>query len=59
MSGNDAVYGIANHLRVPYELMEFPVSHSDGPEEEQWEQFESYWLRLILQDLPANFGAHR
>jgi cephalosporin-C deacetylase len=51
------VYGIANHLKVPYELMEFPVSHSDGPEEEQWAQFEAYWLRLALQGLPVDFGA--
>ncbi|TNG00518.1 MAG: hypothetical protein EP297_03600, partial [Gammaproteobacteria bacterium] len=50
------VYGIANHLRVPYELMEFPVSHTDNPEEEQWEQFESYWLKLALNGLPDRFG---
>lgn len=53
------VYGIANNLSAPYELMEFAVSHSDGPEEEQWEQFESYWLLLAQRDLPADFGAHR
>ena len=52
------VYAIANHLQVPYELLEFPVSHTDGPEEEQWNQFESYWIRLILEGLPADFG-HR
>lgn len=50
------VYGIANHLRVPFELMEFPVSHSDGPEEEQWQRFEAYWLDLALNGLPAGFG---
>ena len=50
------VYGIANHLHVPYELMEFPVSHSDGPEEEQWERFESCWLRMALHGLPDGFG---
>lgn len=53
------VYGIANHLSAPYELIEFLVSHSDGPEDEQWAQFESYWLRLALQDVPADFGRHR
>jgi cephalosporin-C deacetylase len=50
------VYGIANHLRVPFELMEFPVSHSDGPEEEQWQRFEAYWLDLALNGLPDGFG---
>ena len=52
------VYGIANHLAAPYELMEFPVSHTDGPEEEQWAQFESYWLRLATEGVPVNFGTH-
>ena len=50
------VYAIANHLLVPYELMQFPVSHSDAPEEEYWEQFESYWLNLALEGLPRSFG---
>jgi cephalosporin-C deacetylase len=50
------VYAIANHLQVPYELLEFPVSHTDGPEEEQWKQFESYWMSLILDGLPTEFG---
>ena len=50
------VYPIANHLQVPYELLEFPVSHSDGPEEEQWSQFESYWMRLTLEGIPAGYG---
>ena len=51
------VYAIANHLQVPFELLEFPVSHTDGPEEEQWNQFESYWMKLILEGLPAGFGS--
>ena len=50
------VYAIANHLHVAYELLEFPVTHSDGPEEEQWEQFESYWLKLALDGLPDDYG---
>ena len=53
------VYGIANNLAAPYELMEFPVSHTDGPEEEQWERFESYWLRLAVREPPADFGKRR
>ena len=51
------VYAIANHLRVPCEVLEFPVTHSDGPEEDQWRQFESYWLRLALNGLPDDYGS--
>jgi len=52
------VYGIVNHLTVPYELMEFPVSHTDHPDEAQWQRFESYWLQLAVQGIPAAFGDH-
>ena len=52
------VYGIANHFTVPYELMEFPVSHTDRPEEAEWQRFESYWLQLARQGVPASFGTH-
>ena len=52
------VYGIANNLSAPYALMEFAVSHSDGPEEEQWAQFEGHWLRLAQQGLPADLAEH-
>ena len=52
------VYGIANHLAVPYELLEFPVSHSDGPEEAQWSLFENCWLNFLQRGLPGDFGAH-
>ena len=51
------VYAIANHLRVPCEVLEFPVTHSDGPEEDQWRQFESYWLRLAMNGLPDDYGS--
>lgn len=50
------VYGIANHLGGPVELMEFPVSHTDGPEEVQWARFASRWLQIALQGVPAGFG---
>ncbi len=50
------VYGIANHLKVPFELMEFPVSHSDGPEDAQWEQFSRRWIDLACNGIPADFG---
>ena len=42
----ETVYSIANHLSAPCEIMEFPVSHTDLPEEKRWEQFEARWLAL-------------
>jgi cephalosporin-C deacetylase len=42
------VYSIANHLSVPCEIMEFPVSHTSLPEEKRWEQFEARWLAIGL-----------
>lgn len=50
------VYAIANHLAGPQEIMEFPVSHTDLPEEQLWERFEDYWLRLAIQGAEAGFG---
>lgn len=44
----DTVYSIANHLTVPCEIMEFPVSHTALPEERRWADFELRWLRLGL-----------
>jgi cephalosporin-C deacetylase len=40
------VYAIANHLQGPVEILEFPFSHSDEPEEKRWEEFEARWLEL-------------
>jgi cephalosporin-C deacetylase-like acetyl esterase len=51
------VYGIANHLRVPFELIEFPFSHSGGPEEAQWAQFSRRWIDLARCGVPADFGS--
>jgi cephalosporin-C deacetylase len=50
------VYGIANHLAGPVQVMEFPVSHSDHPDEQLWERFERYWLELAVDGVPASFG---
>ena len=44
----ETVYSIANHLSAPCEIMEFPVSHSELPEEKRWEEFEARWLALGL-----------
>ena len=51
------VYAIANHLACPHEVLEFPVSHTDSPEEQQWETFERYWIDLARRGVPASFGA--
>jgi len=50
------VYGIANHLAGPHQVMEFPVSHSDHPDEQQWSRFEETWIGLALMGVPASFG---
>ena len=50
------VYAIADHLAGPHEVLEFPVSHSDSPEEQLWEQFETCWLRLACNGVPDDFG---
>jgi len=50
------VYAIANHLGGPLEIMEFPVSHTDKPEEKLWDKFEARWQQLVKQDFPADFG---
>ncbi len=51
------VYAIANHLGGPYAVMEFPVSHSDAPEEQLWERLEAAWVRLALEGVPTGFGS--
>lgn len=53
------VYAIANHLGGPHEIMEFPVSHSDHPEEQLWKRFESKWFKLAIHGIPADFGETR
>jgi cephalosporin-C deacetylase len=45
----ETVYAVVNHLRVPYELWELPVSHSEAPEEALWIDFERRWLGIALQ----------
>jgi cephalosporin-C deacetylase len=44
------VYAIANHLTGPVELMEFPVSHSNHPDERRWSEFEARWMQLARND---------
>jgi cephalosporin-C deacetylase len=51
------VFAVANHLGGPHEIMEFPFSHSDRPEEKLWERFDERWIRLALEGVPPDFGA--
>lgn len=53
------VYAIANHLSGPVDIMEFPVSHSDLPEQQLWEKFDEHWLSLAVHGLPKDFGGSR
>lgn len=53
------VYAIANHLAGPHEIMEFPVSHSDSPEEQLWRRFEDRWTGLAERGAPDDFGQLR
>ena len=50
------VYAVANHLAGPHEVMEFPISHSDSPEQQHWKKFEAYWLRLAREGVSDDFG---
>lgn len=52
----ETVFAIANHLGGPTEIMEFPVSHTDHPDEHQWDRFEQTWEHLALEGVPASFG---
>ncbi|MES9945213.1 MAG: acetylxylan esterase [Candidatus Thiodiazotropha sp.] len=51
------VYAIANHLTGKKEIMEFPVSHTDLPEERLWDSFEQYWLKLTNEGVSEDFGS--
>jgi cephalosporin-C deacetylase len=52
----ETVLAMVAHLQVPYELMWFPVSHSDSPKERHWTQFERRLLDLTVNGLPDDFG---
>jgi cephalosporin-C deacetylase len=52
----ETVYAIVNHLNCPHEVREFPVSHSDKPEEQLWAQFDAEWLALAIQGVSPGFG---
>ena len=50
------VYAIANHLGGPHEIREFPVGHTNLPEEQLWEAFEAEWLSMATKGVPSGFG---
>jgi cephalosporin-C deacetylase len=50
------VLAIADRLGGPHEVLRFPVSHSDGPEEDHWSAFERRWLELARSGVPDGFG---
>lgn len=50
------VYAIANHLGGPYEVMEFPVSHSEHPDEQLWEAFDARCIDLARRGPTVGFG---
>jgi cephalosporin-C deacetylase len=52
----ETVLAMVAHLCVPYELMWFPVSHSDSPQEQHWAAFEQRFLDLTVHGVAENFG---
>jgi len=51
------VLAIAAHLGGPYEVMQFPVSHSESPEERLWDAFERRWIAMARSGVPTGFGS--
>ena len=51
------VLAIADRLGGPHEVLRFPVSHSDAPEERRWRAFERRWLELACTGVPDSFGS--
>lgn len=52
----ETVYAISNHLACPLAIREFPVSHSDSPDESLWAHYETEWLRLAVEGVTEGFG---
>ena len=40
----ETVFAIINNMKAGAEVLEYPYSHSDAPEERLWEEFDEYWL---------------
>ena len=50
------VLAIAARLGGPYEVMRFPVGHTELPEERAWQAFERRWIELAVNGVPRSFG---
>ncbi len=49
----ETVYAIANHIPSKVEIMEFPVSHTELPEEALWSRFDDRCVEIALEGQPA------
>ncbi|MCH9816795.1 MAG: acetylxylan esterase [Actinomycetia bacterium] len=50
------VFAIANHLGGPHEVMQFPISHSEHPDEALWQGFDQRCVDLALHGAGPDFG---
>jgi cephalosporin-C deacetylase len=50
------VFAIANHLGGPHKVMQFPISHSEHPDEALWQKFDQRCVELALDGVGAGFG---
>lgn len=55
----NTVFAITNHLVGPHEVMIFPISHSDHPDEDLWIAFDDRCVAFAHDGVPAGFGARR
>jgi cephalosporin-C deacetylase-like acetyl esterase len=46
----ETVYAFVNHLSCQKQVREFPVSHSNSPQERLWENFEKEWLQAAFTE---------
>lgn len=43
----ECVFAVINHLSTSAEVLEFPYSHSNRPEESLWSDFDARWMKLL------------
>ncbi|MGI9378200.1 MAG: acetylxylan esterase [Methyloligellaceae bacterium] len=55
----ETVYALINHIAGRKEAREFPVSHSNEPEEALWQHFEQEWLNYAANGMPEGFGENQ
>jgi len=44
----ETVYAFVNHLSCEKQVREFPLSHSNLPQEQLWDNFENEWLQIAF-----------